>query len=78
MLGTLLTFFAVGIITLIAAGIVLSIVGAVFSLTFGLVSFLLFKVAPVMLVGWVAVKIFQKVRGDDSLSPADRKWLEGK
>ena len=77
MLGTLLTFFAVGIITLIAAGIVLSIVGTVFSLTFGLVSFLLFKVAPIMLVGWIAVKIFQKVRGGDSLSAADRKWLEG-
>jgi hypothetical protein len=78
MLGTLLTFFAVGLITLIAAGIVLSIVGTVFSLTFGLAAFLIFKVAPLLLVGWVVVKIFQKVRGGDSLSAADRKWLEGK
>ena len=77
MVGTLLTFFAVGLITLIAAGIVLSIVGTVFSLTFGLVSFLLFKVAPVLLVGWVAMKVFEKVRGGDSLSASDRKWLEG-
>ena len=72
MIGTLLTFFAVGLVTLIVAGIVLSIVGTVFSLTLGLAEFLLFKVAPVLLVGWVMVKVFQKVKGDDSLSSADR------
>lgn len=77
MIGTILTFFAVGLITLIVAGIVLSIVGTVFSLTFGLAAFLLFKVAPILLVGWIVVKVFQKVRGSDSLSEADRKWLEG-
>jgi len=77
MIGTILTFFAVGLVTLIVAGIVLSILGAVFSLTFGLATFLLFKVAPIMLVGWIVLKIFQKVRKSDSLSEADRKWLEG-
>lgn len=77
MLGTMLTFFAVGLITLIVAGIVLSIVGTVFSLTFGLATFLLFKVAPVLLIGWVVVKVVEKVRGRRSLSDADRKWLDG-
>jgi len=77
MIGTILTFFAVGLVTLIVAGIVLSIIGTVFSLTFGLAAFLLFKVAPIMLVGWVVLKVFQKVRKSDSLSEADRKWLEG-
>lgn len=77
MISTLLTFFAVGLVTLIVAGIVLSIVGTVFSLTFGLAFFLLFKVAPILLVGWVVVKVVQKVRGSDSLTDADRKWLEG-
>ena len=77
MIGTLLTFFAVGLVTLIVAGIVLSIVGTVFSLTFGLATFLLFKVAPVLLVGWVVMKVVQKIRGGDSLSSSDRKWLEG-
>lgn len=76
-MGTLLTFFAVGLVTLIVAGIVLSLIGMVFSLTFGLASFLLFKVAPILIVGWVVVKVFQKVRGTDSLSAEDRKWLEG-
>ena len=77
MIGTLLTFFAVGLVTLIVAGIVLSIVGTGFSLTFGLAAFLLFQVAPVLLIGWIMVKVFEKVRGGDSLSAADRKWLEG-
>ena len=77
MIGTILTFFAVGLVTLIVAGIVLSIIGAVFSLTFGLATFLLFKVAPIMLVGWIAMKVFQKMRRSDSLSDEDRKWLEG-
>jgi hypothetical protein len=77
MLGSLLTFFAVGLITLIAAGIVLSVVGVVFSLTLGLASFLLFKVAPVLLVGWIVVKVIQKSKGTGALSDADRKWLEG-
>jgi hypothetical protein len=77
MLGSLLTFFAVGLITLIVAGIVLSVVGVVFSLTLGLASFLLFKVAPVLLVGWIVVKLIQKSSSAGALSEADRKWLEG-
>lgn len=77
MIGSLLTFFAVGLITLVVAGIVLGIVGAVFSLTIGLASFLLFKVAPILLIGWIVVKVFEKTRGDGSLSDADRRWLEG-
>ena len=77
MIGTLLTFFAVGLVTLLVAGVVLWVVGTLFSLTFGLALFLLFKVAPVLLVGWIAVKVFEKVTGGGSLSASDRKWLEG-
>ncbi|MGD8288446.1 MAG: hypothetical protein PVJ80_13550 [Gemmatimonadota bacterium] len=77
MIGSLLTFFAVGLVTLIVAGIVLAVVGTVFSITIGLTSFLLFKVAPILLVGWIVVKVIEKSRGGGSLSSADRKWLEG-
>jgi len=77
MIGSLLTFFAVGLVTLLVAGIVLSVVGVVFSLTFGLAAFLLFKVAPILLVGWIVVKIIERSRGGGSLSDADRRWLEG-
>ena len=75
-MGTLLTFLAVGLVTLIAAGVVLSLLGTVFSLTFGLASFLLFKVAPVMFLGWVVLKILDRVRGKKQISAADRKWLD--
>lgn len=77
MIGSLLTFFAVGLVTILVAGVVLSVVGVVFSLTLGLASFLLFKVAPILLVGWVVVKLLEKGRGGDSLSAADRRWLDG-
>lgn len=77
MIGSLLTFFAVGLATIIAAGLVLGVVGVVFSLTFGLATFLLFKVAPILLVGWVVVKVFEKSRGGGALSDADRRWLDG-
>lgn len=77
MIGTLLTFFAVGLATILVAGIVLSIVGVVFSLTIGLAAFLLFKVAPILLVGWIVVKVLERAKGGRTLSDADRRWLEG-
>ena len=77
MLGTLLTLFAVGLVSLVVIGIVLSVVGAVFSIGLGIASVLLFKVAPVILVGWVVLKLIEKGRSSGSLSAADRRWLEG-
>lgn len=76
MIGTLLTFFAVGLVTLLVAGVVLSIVGSVLSLGLGLAAFLLFKVAPVLLVGWVVLKVIDRKRGG-TISAADQRWLEG-
>jgi hypothetical protein len=76
MIGSLLTFLAVGLATLIVAGIVLSILGTVLSIGFGLATFLLFKVAPILLVGWVVLKVIDRRKGSESLSAADRRWLE--
>ncbi len=76
MLGTLLTFFAVGLITLVVVGIVLSVVGSVFSLAFGLAGFLLFKVAPVVLLGWLVLKLMDRRRSRGELTANDREWLE--
>jgi len=76
MIGSLVTFFAVGLITLVVAGVVLSIVGAVLSLGIGLAMFLLTKVAPVLLVGWVVMKMIEKKTGGGELSAADRRWLD--
>ncbi len=76
MIGTLLTFLAVGLATLIVAGIVLSILGTVLSIGFGLAMFLLFRVAPVLLIGWVVLKVIDRRKSSESLSAADRRWLE--
>lgn len=76
MLGTLVTVFTVGLITLVLAGVALWIVGALFSITFGVVGFLLFKVAPILLVGWLVLKFFDRSKeGGDRLSSSDRRWL---
>jgi len=77
MMGTLLTFLAVGLVTLIAAGVVISVVGALLGLTFGLAQFLLFKVAPIMFIGWLGLKLLDKIRGKRRISAADQRWLDG-
>ena len=77
MIGSLLTFFLFGLVTLVVAGLVLAVVGTVFSLTLGLATFLLFKVAPILLIGWIIVKVIEKSRRKGEISEADRKWLEG-
>lgn len=74
MLGSLLTFFIVGILALVGIAILVALVGAVFGLAFSLVGFLLFKVAPILLVGYVLVRFLAP--RSRRLSAADRKWLE--
>lgn len=78
MLGNLLTFFVVGIVTILVAGVVLSILGAVLGIASGLASLLLFKVGPILLLGWVVVKVIEsRKKKTDYLSEADRRWLDG-
>ena len=70
-MGTLLVLFIVGLLGLIALGVVLSIIGGVL----GFAGFLLFKVAPVLLVGYVIVRFLSPRH--KRLTPAERRWLEG-
>lgn len=74
MITSLLTFLAVGVVALIALGVVLTIVGTLFGVVFGLGGFLLFKVAPIVLIGYVVVRFLTPKR--KRLSEADRRWLE--
>lgn len=76
MIGTLLTLFAVGLLSLLALGVVLAIIGTVFSVALGVAGFVLFKVAPIVLVGWIVLKLFDRKKSPPSLSAADREWLE--
>jgi len=74
MLTSLLTLFVVGIVALVAVGVVLSVIGAVLGIAFGLAGFLLFKVAPVVLVGYVVMRFLAPKQ--KRLSAEDRRWLE--
>jgi hypothetical protein len=76
MLGALLTLFAVGLGTLIVIGLVLSVIGTVFSLAIGTIGFLLLKVAPIMFVGWVVLKLLDRGQKRSELSSGDHQWLE--
>lgn len=74
MLTSLLTLFVVGLVALVAVGVVLSVIGAVLGIAFGLAGFLLFKVAPVLLVGYVVMRFLSPKQ--KRLSAEDRRWLE--
>ena len=77
-MGTLPTLFRVGLISILVVAMVLFVIGVVFSLTFGLMSLILFKVAPIVLVGWIVMKIFDRLKYRDHLSKEDRTWPEGR
>jgi hypothetical protein len=53
------------------------VAGVVFSITFGLATFLLFKVVPILLVGRIVVKVLERMKNRGSLSGSDRWWLDG-
>jgi hypothetical protein len=74
MISSLLTYLVIGVIAVVAAAIGLVIVGAVFGLVLGLTKFLLFTVAPVLLIGYVLLRFLApRTR---RLTRADREWLE--
>jgi uncharacterized membrane protein YvlD (DUF360 family) len=77
MIGSLLTFFFVGLVSLVVLGIALSVVGAIIGTGLSIAGFLLFKVAPLLLVGWVVLKVLDRGKKKGELSAADRRWLEG-
>ncbi len=76
MLGALLTLFVVGLLGLILFSVVLAVIGVMFSIAFGIVGFLLFKVAPLLLIGWLILKLIERGSSRPRLSAADRNWLD--
>jgi len=74
MLGALLTFFVVGLIALIVLSVILAVVGLAFSLAWAIASFLLFKVAPILLVGWLIVRFLTPRR--KRIATLERELLE--
>jgi uncharacterized membrane protein len=70
MLSSLLTLFVVGFVALLGIGIVLALLGAMVGLAFTLI----FKVAPLLLVGYVVIRFLAPK--PKRLSAQDREWLE--
>lgn len=77
MLGALLTLLVMGIVGVVMIGVVLAVIGTILSITFGIVGFLLFKVAPLLLVGWIVAKVIGRSRSRNQIASSDRKWLDG-
>ncbi|HEX2093024.1 MAG TPA: hypothetical protein VHG28_11505 [Longimicrobiaceae bacterium] len=77
MLSALLTLFVIGILGFVAVTVILALLGVFFGLAFGAVA-LLFKALPILLIGWVAVKLIR--RGESryrrQITPADQRWLD--
>lgn len=69
MLSTLLTLFIVGLVAIVVVGIALSLVGALVGLAFTL----LFKVAPILLVGYIVLRLIAPKK---KVSSEDEEWLE--
>jgi hypothetical protein len=77
MLSALLTLLVLGVVGVVMVGVIFAILGLVISVTFGIVGFLLFKVAPVLLVGWVVLKLVERSRSSHrQIGRADQKWLD--
>ncbi len=76
MLGALLTLFVFGIVGLVVISLLMALIGIFFSVTFGIVGFLLFKVAPILLIGWLVLKLVDRSRNRRRISAADQRWLD--
>ncbi|HWV56199.1 MAG TPA: hypothetical protein VNZ57_01895 [Longimicrobiales bacterium] len=76
MLSALVTFFLVGLATVVGLGIALALIGIVFSVVLSLAGFLLFKVAPIVLIGYLVVKFLAPRKR--RLAAADSaEWIDG-
>lgn len=74
MISTVLTYLIVGILVIVGVSVGLAVVGAVFGLALGLAKFLLLTVGPILLVGYVVMRLVAPRR--KRLSKAEREWLE--
>ena len=77
MMTALFTMLALGIAALVFFGVILAMFGVVFTILFSTAAFLIFKVAPLLLLGWIGYRIFDRMRSPERIAAADRRWLDG-
>lgn len=74
MLSTLLTLLLVGLAAVVGVSVVLAIIGAIFGIAMSLAGFLLFKVAPLILIGYVVLRLIRPRH--KQLEGLDQKWID--
>lgn len=74
MISSILTYLVVGLLVIIGVSLGLAVLGTVFGLALALAKFLLFGVGPILLVGYVVVRLLAP--RSRRLSGSDQDWLE--
>jgi threonine/homoserine/homoserine lactone efflux protein len=75
-IASLVALFVIGILALVASVVAIALLGALLSVVLTAVGFLLFKVAPVLLLVWLAVRLLQDRRPSGGISSSDTAWLD--
>jgi predicted membrane channel-forming protein YqfA (hemolysin III family) len=75
MIGALVGVIVAAVVAVVVFALVTALFGVVFGLAIGLMALAL-KVLPFLLVGWLVVKLVQRVERPRGLSAADRAWLD--
>ena len=65
------------VVAVVVIGLVLGLLGLVFGVVAGLLG-LTIKLLPLLLVGWVVVKLIQRAERKKALGAADRHWLDSR
>ena len=77
MIGALMGLLVAGVVGLVVLVALLAVVGLVFGVV-GLMVALAVKLIPLLLIGWVVVKLIQKTDHPRyRISAADQPWLDG-
>ncbi|MFW6205956.1 MAG: hypothetical protein ACOC5I_01830 [Gemmatimonadota bacterium] len=74
MLSAILTYLIVGLMVIVGLSVAFALIGVVFGLALGLAKFLLFTVGPILLVGYVVMRLLAP--RSRRLSRAEQQWLE--
>lgn len=76
MILALIGIVLAAVAALVLIGVVMAVLGTLFGLVFGGLA-LLFKLLPVLLAGWVIVKLIQRAeRPRGALCRSDAQWLD--
>jgi hypothetical protein len=76
MIGAIVGLIGALVVGVVVIGLVLALLGMVFGVAVGLLALTL-KLLPILLVGWVVVKLVQRsVRPRATLSRSDQRWLD--